>query len=177
MVIWMRLSSIFPLIKFRHPIKYGSTTGQGFFDDSGQQFGDSSLDVDLGDVDADGDIDALVIEQGAVQRVWVNDGTGQFNHSMVVSNFNNASQGMFGDFDGDGDSDIAIVTFAGTKILLNDSGKLGDVNGDTQVDLLDIGPFVQLVGNGQFQCEADVNGDGAVDLLDVNLFVELLIGD
>ncbi len=53
---------------------------------------------------------------------------------------------------------------------------LGDVNLDGNVNLLDVGPFVTLVANGQFQPEADINQDGIVNLLDVNEFVERLVG-
>ena len=53
---------------------------------------------------------------------------------------------------------------------------LGDINGDGQVDLLDVGPFVDLLTAGDFLAEADINGDGDVDLLDVGPFVELLSG-
>ena len=52
----------------------------------------------------------------------------------------------------------------------------GDVNRDGVVDLLDIGPFVDLVISSGFQPEADVNGDGAVDLLDIDPFVALIVG-
>lgn len=51
---------------------------------------------------------------------------------------------------------------------------VGDVNQDGNVDLLDVGPFVSLLSNGDFQAEADINGDGVVDLLDVGPFVDLL---
>ena len=52
----------------------------------------------------------------------------------------------------------------------------GDVNMDGQINLLDVGPFVDAVSNGTFLCEADVNEDGNVDLLDVGPFVLLLSG-
>ena len=51
---------------------------------------------------------------------------------------------------------------------------LGDINRDGLVDLLDVGPFVQLLQRGDFQIEADINGDGLVNLNDVAGFVELL---
>lgn len=66
--------------------------------------------------------------------------------------------------------ELAIPAFVGTSILL------GDVNGDGQVDLLDVGPFVDLLVNGEFDPTADINGDGIVDLLDVAPFVALLSG-
>ena len=53
---------------------------------------------------------------------------------------------------------------------------LGDVNQDGVVNLLDVGPFVDLLSSGEFQVEADINRDGAVNLLDVALFVDLLAG-
>lgn len=53
---------------------------------------------------------------------------------------------------------------------------MGDVNEDGVVNLLDVGPFVELIANGDFQLEADINGDGSVDLLDVGGFVLLLQG-
>ena len=52
--------------------------------------------------------------------------------------------------------------------------ELGDVNQDGAVNLLDVGPFVALLQNGDFQCEGDIDGDGKVNLLDVGPFVDLL---
>lgn len=53
----------------------------------------------------------------------------------------------------------------------------GDINGDGNVDLLDVTPFVNLLsGGGGYSCAADINLDGAVDLLDVTPFVNLLSG-
>lgn len=51
---------------------------------------------------------------------------------------------------------------------------LGDVNMDGTVNLLDIGPFVDLLSSGGFKFEADMNGDGVVNLLDVQLFIDAL---
>lgn len=53
---------------------------------------------------------------------------------------------------------------------------LGDVNRDGFVNLLDVAPFVDLLGSGDYQFEADINGDGVVNLLDVGGFVDLLGG-
>jgi len=51
---------------------------------------------------------------------------------------------------------------------------LGDINGDGAVNLLDVDPFIELIGNSGFDKAGDINGDGNVDLLDVAGFVELL---
>ena len=57
-----------------------------------------------------------------------------------------------------------------------DDGILGDVNCDGDVNLLDVGPFVDLISTGVFSVKADINMDGAVNLLDVGPFVKLLSG-
>ena len=53
---------------------------------------------------------------------------------------------------------------------------VGDVNGDGEINLLDIGPFVELLTSGGFEPAADINMDGEVNLLDVGFFVQLLMG-
>ena len=54
--------------------------------------------------------------------------------------------------------------------------EVGDVNQDGMVDLLDVGPFVDLITSGIFLCEGDIDGNGFVDLLDVAPFVAILTG-
>ena len=70
---------------------------------------------------------------------------------------------------GDG-NDLALIVSGGSDVLL------GDVNEDGVVDLLDVGPFVEVLTSGVFQAEADCNEDGTVDLLDVDPFVSILGG-
>ena len=53
---------------------------------------------------------------------------------------------------------------------------LGDVNRDGTVDFLDIGPFILLLSNGEFQAEADIDQSGTVDFSDVSSFIALLVG-
>ncbi len=51
---------------------------------------------------------------------------------------------------------------------------IGDVNEDCEINLLDVGPFVDLLANGGYSVEADINQDGALNLLDVSEFIGLL---
>ena len=51
---------------------------------------------------------------------------------------------------------------------------LGDVNQDGNINLLDVDPFIEVLGSGDYQGEADTNEDGAVNLLDIDSFIEIL---
>jgi hypothetical protein len=65
-------------------INQGGVQGEvaGDFADSGQALGNSnSRDVSLGDVDGDGDLDAWVANLTQPNRVWINDGLGNFADS------------------------------------------------------------------------------------------------
>ena len=57
----------------------------GIFIDSGQPLGSSTSDnVDLGDLDGDGDLVAFVVNgtsSGQPNKVWLNDGSGNFTDS------------------------------------------------------------------------------------------------
>ena len=53
---------------------------------------------------------------------------------------------------------------------------LGDINEDTLINLLDVGPFVDVIASGIYQGEADVDQDGLVNLQDVQPFIGVLTG-
>ena len=109
-------------------------------------------------------------------------GDGTFGTSSIVPLANYSKLIVAGDFDGDGVADLATsgTTASSDKVLtvlLNQPTViLGDVNLDYEVNLLDVGPFVDILANSKFLPQADVNQDGAVDLLDVTPFVDLLSG-
>lgn len=84
---------------------------------------------------------------------------------------------IFGDETIDANQLDLPTQFTGQAIRITAEGAdvlKGDVNGDGNINLLDVAPFVALVSDGIFQPEADVNCDGAVNLLDVSPFVALL---
>ena len=77
--------------------------------------------------------------------------------------------------------DIRVAGYLGSAGVISLNGSYGcvipgDVNQDGLVNLLDVDPFVTVLSNGSFQCEADINQDGVVNLLDVDPFVALLSG-
>jgi len=117
-------------------------------------------DVGLGDVDRDGDLDA-VITNGHFQStshpalVFLNDGSGQFTDSgqrlSAVSNAN----ASFGDLDGDGDLDLVLTDHEEpNQIWLNDgAGRYSDSG--------------FRFGGGEFYRHAhlaDLDGDGDLDI-------------
>ena len=84
-------------------------------------------------------------------------------------------QGIIGQHDASSESSGGGFTVTGGG-QSGDTTLLGDVNGDGDVNLLDVAPFVDAISSGTFIPEADVNQDGSVDLLDVEPFVNLLSG-
>lgn len=114
--------------------------GNGFFTDTGQSFGSNVDDVILGDVDGDGDLDALFTNVLGIDfdpeenTIFLNDGTGflvdgaiDFPPSNPVNpdrrdesaDFTRTAE--FGDLDNDGDLDAVFANaLALDQILIND---------------------------------------------------------
>ena len=53
---------------------------------------------------------------------------------------------------------------------------LGDVNGDGQVNFLDIAPFIEALSSPEFIAEADIDQNGMVNFLDIAPFIIILQG-
>jgi len=87
--------------------------GQGIFGDSGQSLGTASdKRVVLGDLDSDGDLDAMLANLGEASEVWLNDGQGLFSPGRQDVGSTISHSAPLGDLDGDGDLD-AFLTHLG----------------------------------------------------------------
>jgi hypothetical protein len=154
--------------------------GTGTFTDSGQRLGRSlGKSVDLGDLDGDGDLDAVVangsIFMGTVvhqaSEVWLNDGSGRFTAGQA---FGRAASNRvaLGDFDGDGDLDAVIANLGqDNQIWFNTQPIAGDANRDGVFSQRDI---VQVLQSAKYQsgepaswAEGDFNRDGLFDQHDI----------
>lgn len=97
--------------------------GKGKFTDSGQNLtlGTPSFDVDIADIDADGDLDILFGNSGP-GTVWINDGKGHFTDSKQRLGDQHSYAVALRDLDGDGDMDAFICTrdHSGSRVWLND---------------------------------------------------------
>ncbi len=130
--------------------------GAGTFTDSGQLLGNSqTYRVTLGDVDDDGDLDAMAATvDGAA--VWLNDGAANFTAGQFIPNAKHVTDVGLGDLDRDGDLDAFLAVRADSnEIWLNDGSgtftdsgirlggtawsygvELADLDGDLDLDAL-----------------------------------------
>ena len=132
----------------------------GFYLSSPQKLGTSGhTDVALGDMDNDGDLDAVVTKDGDGQpnSVWINDGYGNFSDSGL--NFGNGiSWGIaLGDLDNDGDLDGFVANNGANKVYLNNGYNTSD-NGQS------LG-----IANSRDVALGDIDGDGDLDAVVANI--------
>jgi hypothetical protein len=161
------------------PDRVWMNDGTGKFTDSGQRLGRSNgRSVEVGDVDRDGDLDAVVGNgttlfgiAGQSNVVWWNDGSGMFTSGQELGNA--ATTGVaIGDIDTDGDLDALFANLGDdNEVWINVQLDAGDANRDGVFNQLDI---VQVLQSAKYQtgqpagwAEGDFNGDGVFDQLDI----------
>ncbi len=130
-------------------------------------------DVVLGDVDADGDLDAVLADWGpgnplsnggAVTRLWLNDGAGSFS-DVTAAQMPDTAVGMswdaeLADVDGDADLDVLVSSkaSASSALFLNDgTGTFSDASSQ-----------LPAFSNNYEFAPMDIDADGDVDLVTIN---------
>ena len=56
------------------------------------------------------------------------------------------------------------------------AGLLGDLNGDEQINVVDIVAAVNLILNGQYDAMGDMNGDDMLNVVDIIMIVNIVLG-
>lgn len=138
----------------------------------------SSNDLAAGDLDGDGDLDIVVVSEGAgltntVVDVFVNDGSGRFARTTATGG-HGAQRVEVADLNGDGTLDLAITNYWQRKTV---SILLGKGNGTFRPEsLVTVGPYTSGV------VAADLDGDGDLDLavgwldyLEIDSYVAILV--
>ncbi len=152
-----------PAEPFVWQFRVGTSNGSGFFLDSGQLLaGFSTMEVALGDLDGDGDLDAFFANHGtsgAPNQVWRNDGLGHFSDTGQLLGGSYSRGVDLGDLDGDGDLDAFVVNtqYQPDRVWLNDGQ--GIFTGNGQSLGASCGSDVSL---------GDLDGDGDLDAFVAN---------
>lgn len=128
------------------------------FADIATGFGpNNAQSIVMGDLDGDGDDDALFTVDGGANQFWRNDGNGTFNVGQALGSAD-TRRSAIGDVDGDGDLDIVDANFAQANVIwTNDgSGTFSDSG--------------QTLGTANSNAVAlvDVDGDGDLDAVFAN---------
>ncbi len=105
--------------------------GEGSFTTSAQPFPpDITYEIDLVDVDRDGDLDLISGNStGRHNRLWINDGAANFSDSGQVLGVMEVRSIAHGDFDGDGDPDLLLGQNGSGQVGFSDALWLNDGNG------------------------------------------------
>jgi len=128
---------------------------------------DATFDIDLGDVDGDGDLDAVVSNDGERNRLLINNGSGVYSDqttSRLPSENWSSREADFGDVDGDGDLDIIVANMNNqqNRLLINDG-----TGNFTEKAFNDYG--LPADTDVSFDADfSDVDGDGDLDVFIAN---------
>ena len=141
-------------------------TGQVYFEDATANLNMHGIsDANYGlwlDADNDGWLDLYITDEHRSNRLFHNDGNGNFHEVIWTETFidTSISQGSCaGDFDDDGDMDIYVANwFASDYLLINRGNGLFD---SSKIDL----PTLRKPFSSNSAAAADLDNDGDLDLL------------
>ncbi len=148
-----------------------ATTGSGLFAPhpiapSFASVANGSIDVKLGDIDGDGDLDAVSSRASNGFNVHRNIGRGLFDSGATIVTGTNHRGVALGDLDGDGDLDVILTSWSLNKlqlVYLNNGGAQGGTPGTFSAG----GTFGELVNSFGLTL-GDVDGDGDLDVATTN---------
>ncbi len=153
--------------------------GRGVFQEAGSieyPTGGDVVDVAVGDLDGDGDVDIWLSVYDGPDQIWLNDGEGVFTPSAQNASMPQTENydTELGDFDGDGDLDAYVgnwgrddlvwlndghANFTANAVLGSDTDTygvaLGDVDGDGDLDVL-LSNYMMEVGDAVWLNQAAV---------------------
>ena len=117
-----------------------------------------SYSVALGDIDEDGDLDAVIANKfSQPNKVYINDGSGNYTDSGQSLGAYDSGAVALGDVDGDGDLDIVIA---------NDGEMHRIYSNDGNGVFTDSGQRLGIVNNNaNAMALADMDGDGDLDII------------
>ena len=139
------------------------------FTNSGQTLGnDNTETVALGDLDGDGDLDALIVNSSQDNTVWINNGNGTFTNlgAETPAPLMVTGSAALGDFDGDGDLDAMFANNGG------DAASRANIVWTNNGDGTFTNPYPwQALGQSESMSIAlgDLDGDGDIDAWIANL--------
>ena len=145
-----------------------------------------SLRAEIADFNNDSLNDVIMVDRlNRNFTLFLNSGNNEFVNSEVVAFSDPGFPAtnfpiIIEDFNGDGFLDIGLTSTSTSNVFFNvflfNQTLAGDLNGDGEVNLLDVSLFVDAITSTQFVAAADINRDERVDLLDIGPFVQLLSG-
>lgn len=127
----------------------------------------SSMSASWADFDNDGDFDVFVANYQQNNKLYINDGEGNFSYSSGPwnSDIGCSFSSSFSDYDNDGDLDLFVTNGYCSDDLVN---YLYENNGDASFTKIEEGVIATDVG-GSFGCAwGDYNNDGQLDLVVAN---------
>jgi hypothetical protein len=118
----------------------------------------TSRGATMGDVNNDGYLDIYVANSGQQNKLWLNDGTGNFTANDITGDLGNSYDTTMGDVNNDGYLDIYVANSSQqNKLWLNDGS--GNFTADD---------IVGDLGTSRGATMGDVNNDGYLDIYVAN---------